>query len=254
MRHRSAMSETESNHSRAPSAAPAVRRCIACEAHAGCDRLAGDAGLTDLIDEEHTDITPIGSYLDGLDPDARWREVKQLDRDAAARAVRRRPPTPSESTSRTSSVTPAPSGGHSRWRQHPSGPQGLESGSRSGSAGRRETPAAATATPMLACSATTRARAATSSVRGSSSHGRPRSALSGRRAAAWSSTISRSRRRGRRRLAPRRAQRLAPPALRLSPDPRLHAPGIAPRLDRAAFKRERPLDHYFVLCRKASPE
>jgi len=38
-------------------------------------------GLTDMIDDEHTDVAAIGAYLDGLEADARWREVKQLDRD-----------------------------------------------------------------------------------------------------------------------------------------------------------------------------
>jgi hypothetical protein len=37
-------------------------------------------GLTDMIDDAHTDIAAIGAFLDGLEPDARWREVKQLDR------------------------------------------------------------------------------------------------------------------------------------------------------------------------------
>ncbi len=37
-------------------------------------------GLTEMIDDERTDILAIGSYLDGLDADARWAEVKQLDR------------------------------------------------------------------------------------------------------------------------------------------------------------------------------
>jgi hypothetical protein len=39
------------------------------------------SGLTGMIDEAHTDIAAIGTYLDGLDPTARWSEVKQLDRD-----------------------------------------------------------------------------------------------------------------------------------------------------------------------------
>ena len=38
-------------------------------------------GLTQMIEDEHTDVLAIGSYLDGLEADARWREVKQLDRD-----------------------------------------------------------------------------------------------------------------------------------------------------------------------------
>jgi hypothetical protein len=37
-------------------------------------------GLIDLIDHERASIDAIGSYLDGLDAPARWREVKQLDR------------------------------------------------------------------------------------------------------------------------------------------------------------------------------
>lgn len=38
------------------------------------------AGLIDLIDDAHTGIPAIGSYLDGLEAKARWLEVKQLDR------------------------------------------------------------------------------------------------------------------------------------------------------------------------------
>jgi hypothetical protein len=38
-------------------------------------------GLIDLIDDDPTGIDPIARYLDGLDPEARWQEVKQLDRD-----------------------------------------------------------------------------------------------------------------------------------------------------------------------------
>jgi hypothetical protein len=37
-------------------------------------------GLTEMIDDERADIATIGSYLDGLDPGARWSEMKQLDR------------------------------------------------------------------------------------------------------------------------------------------------------------------------------
>jgi len=37
-------------------------------------------GLTHMIDDEHTGVGAIGSYLDSLDPEARWREVKELDR------------------------------------------------------------------------------------------------------------------------------------------------------------------------------
>jgi len=37
-------------------------------------------GLTDLIDDERAGIDEIGAYLDGLDGDARWREVAQLGR------------------------------------------------------------------------------------------------------------------------------------------------------------------------------
>ena len=37
-------------------------------------------GLTQMIDDEHTDVGAIGAYLDSLDPEARWREVKELDR------------------------------------------------------------------------------------------------------------------------------------------------------------------------------
>jgi len=39
------------------------------------------AGLIDLIDDAHTGIAAIGGYLDGLEAKARWLEVKQLDRD-----------------------------------------------------------------------------------------------------------------------------------------------------------------------------
>jgi len=39
------------------------------------------AGLIDLIDDDHTRIDAIGAYLDGLDAKPRWLEVKQLDRD-----------------------------------------------------------------------------------------------------------------------------------------------------------------------------
>lgn len=39
------------------------------------------AGLIELIDDEHTGIDAIGSYLDGLEARPRWLEVKQLDRD-----------------------------------------------------------------------------------------------------------------------------------------------------------------------------
>lgn len=37
-------------------------------------------GLTEMIHDERADIATIGSYLDGLDPGARWSEMKQLDR------------------------------------------------------------------------------------------------------------------------------------------------------------------------------
>ena len=37
-------------------------------------------GLTEMIDDGRVDIAMIGSYLDGLDPGARWGEMKQLDR------------------------------------------------------------------------------------------------------------------------------------------------------------------------------
>ena len=37
-------------------------------------------GLIEAIDDARTDIEAIGAYLDGLDGAARWREVKQLDR------------------------------------------------------------------------------------------------------------------------------------------------------------------------------
>lgn len=37
-------------------------------------------GLTGLIDDEHVDIAEIGAYLDGLDASTRWSEVGQLDR------------------------------------------------------------------------------------------------------------------------------------------------------------------------------
>jgi len=36
--------------------------------------------LNDLIDDERAGIAAIGAYLDGLDSAARWREVQQLDR------------------------------------------------------------------------------------------------------------------------------------------------------------------------------
>lgn len=39
------------------------------------------AGLIEMIDDEHTEIEAIGAYLDGLDGETRWREAKQLDRD-----------------------------------------------------------------------------------------------------------------------------------------------------------------------------
>jgi hypothetical protein len=38
-------------------------------------------GLTQMLDDDRTGIEEIGAYLDGLDGKARWREVKQLDRD-----------------------------------------------------------------------------------------------------------------------------------------------------------------------------
>jgi hypothetical protein len=37
-------------------------------------------GLIDLIDDAGAGVAAIGAYLDGLDAQARWREVKQLDR------------------------------------------------------------------------------------------------------------------------------------------------------------------------------
>src|SRR5512140_1376141 len=37
-------------------------------------------GLIEAIDDARTGIEAIGSYLDGLEGAARWREVKQLDR------------------------------------------------------------------------------------------------------------------------------------------------------------------------------
>jgi hypothetical protein len=37
-------------------------------------------GLTDLIDDDRSGIDAIGAYLDGLDARPRWLEVKQLDR------------------------------------------------------------------------------------------------------------------------------------------------------------------------------
>jgi hypothetical protein len=37
-------------------------------------------GLTDKIDEEREGIAAIGAYLDSLDAETRWREVKHLDR------------------------------------------------------------------------------------------------------------------------------------------------------------------------------
>jgi len=36
--------------------------------------------LSELIDDERTEVAAIGVYLDDLEPKARWREVKQLDR------------------------------------------------------------------------------------------------------------------------------------------------------------------------------
>ena len=36
--------------------------------------------LTELVDDVHLDIGSIGMYLDGLDADPRWREVGALDR------------------------------------------------------------------------------------------------------------------------------------------------------------------------------
>jgi hypothetical protein len=39
------------------------------------------SGLIDLIDNEHTGIDAIGAYLDALEAKARWLEVKQLDRE-----------------------------------------------------------------------------------------------------------------------------------------------------------------------------
>ena len=38
-------------------------------------------GLIELIDDDRTPIDAIGSYLDGLEAKQRWLEVKQLDRD-----------------------------------------------------------------------------------------------------------------------------------------------------------------------------
>jgi hypothetical protein len=38
-------------------------------------------GLTDLIEDERAGIAAIGAYLDGLEARPRWVEVKQLDRD-----------------------------------------------------------------------------------------------------------------------------------------------------------------------------
>jgi hypothetical protein len=37
-------------------------------------------GLTEMIDDKGASIEAIGAHLDGLDPQARWREMKQLDR------------------------------------------------------------------------------------------------------------------------------------------------------------------------------
>ena len=37
-------------------------------------------GLIDLIDDDHTGIEAIGAYLDALEAKARWLDVKQLDR------------------------------------------------------------------------------------------------------------------------------------------------------------------------------
>lgn len=37
-------------------------------------------GLTEMIDDDGADIEVIGAHLDGLDPQARWGEMKKLDR------------------------------------------------------------------------------------------------------------------------------------------------------------------------------
>ena len=37
-------------------------------------------GLAELVDDAHTGVDAIGTYLDGLDPAARWREVGGLGR------------------------------------------------------------------------------------------------------------------------------------------------------------------------------
>jgi hypothetical protein len=37
-------------------------------------------GLIDLIDDERAEIAAIGAYLDGLESKPRWRELKRLDR------------------------------------------------------------------------------------------------------------------------------------------------------------------------------
>jgi hypothetical protein len=39
------------------------------------------AGLIEMIDDARTDIAAIGAHLDSLDGDARWREVAALDRE-----------------------------------------------------------------------------------------------------------------------------------------------------------------------------
>src|SRR5262245_28237094 len=50
--------------------------------HCGANALVSRpmTGLTRMIDDEHTDVGAIGAYLDSLDPEVRWREVKELDR------------------------------------------------------------------------------------------------------------------------------------------------------------------------------
>ena len=42
--------------------------------------MTGKTGLTELVDDPHIGVDAIGSYLDRLDGDARWREVGALGR------------------------------------------------------------------------------------------------------------------------------------------------------------------------------
>jgi hypothetical protein len=42
--------------------------------------MTGKTGLTELVDDPHAGVEAIGSYLDQLDAEARWREVGELGR------------------------------------------------------------------------------------------------------------------------------------------------------------------------------